>query len=48
MPETTTPAPRDDSPFDPGTKPGTRLIDGSYGGRVTKRYLIELGVSRRR
>ncbi|MFE7573300.1 class I SAM-dependent methyltransferase [Streptomyces sp. NPDC057521] len=24
------------------------LIDGQYGGRVTKRYLIELGVSRRR
>lgn len=24
------------------------LIDGRYGGRVTKRYLIELGVSRRR
>lgn len=24
------------------------LIDGGYGGRVTKRYLIELGVSRRR
>ncbi|MFJ8630743.1 class I SAM-dependent methyltransferase [Streptomyces sp. NPDC093568] len=24
------------------------LIDGSYGGVVTKRYLIELGVSRRR
>jgi SAM-dependent methyltransferase len=24
------------------------LIDGEYGGRVTKRYLIELGVSRRR
>ncbi|MYS39621.1 methyltransferase family protein [Streptomyces sp. KhCrAH-43] len=24
------------------------LIDGRYGGRVTKRYLVELGVSRRR
>lgn len=24
------------------------LIDGEYGGRVTKRCLIELGVSRRR
>lgn len=24
------------------------LIDGRYGGRVTKRYLIELGISRRR
>jgi hypothetical protein len=24
------------------------LIDGRFGGRVTKRYLIELGVSRRR
>ncbi|MFD7134539.1 class I SAM-dependent methyltransferase [Streptomyces sp. NPDC059894] len=24
------------------------LIDGTYGGRVTKRYLIELGVSHRR